>query len=404
MRFTHVLYKVNYHRHFQRIWKRQGKMEVKELVIPPELLTMGVDIGEAKDILNETKLFKPPAEKTGLPYPLPPTALTLKVPFYNMHSGIKVTEGEKQVLALIKTVSYENLPTEINSLVGHDSLPNQDEVIKISILQALVWDAVQDKLPKLFDPEKPYWVFKRPYGIQMERKVASLLEKLSCLCDAATGKYPGSFQRNKLLNTFCETSIKRGGSNVAFQMECDIMLKAKKPLERFASLAEVKETERQIVPNIYPIKPTLDLDKYQENPLHSDKIQYDPSFGSIHTLFIAQKTHDPWSYSQQLAKAVATCFSFAACEARLKYGNDVRILPEPISIQCMYIDVKSANFLAYQLNTLEMEDDKGIKNQVWVDKPSTFYSTVSEIDLLTDYNPSIFPKMLAFHINGLCNS
>lgn len=54
-------------------------------------------------------------------------------------------------------------------------------------------------------------------------------------------------------------------------MDCDILLKSKEPLERFASLAEVKETENQTVPNIYPIKPTLDLDKCQKNPLHNQE-------------------------------------------------------------------------------------------------------------------------------------
>lgn len=74
-------------------------------------------------------------------------------------------------MALTKTVPYEGLPTEINSLVGRDSLPNQDELVKINILQAHVWDATQDKLPKQFNPEKPCYGFKRVYGILAERKV-----------------------------------------------------------------------------------------------------------------------------------------------------------------------------------------------------------------------------------------
>lgn len=56
MRFTKILYQVNYHRHVKRIWKRQGKMEIKDLVIPPELLSMGVQISEGKEVLNDTKL------------------------------------------------------------------------------------------------------------------------------------------------------------------------------------------------------------------------------------------------------------------------------------------------------------------------------------------------------------
>lgn len=90
--------------------------------------------------------------------------------------------------------------------------------------------------------------------------------------------------------------------------------------------------------------------------------------------------------------------------------NDVKILPEPISIQCMFMDVQSANFLAYQLNTLDMHHNEGIKNQAWIDKPDNFFSKVCEFEkiLLTtynpsvaDYNPSIFSKMLAMHMNGL---
>lgn len=67
----------------------------------------------------------------------------------------------------------------------------------------------------------------------------------------------------------------------------------------------------------------------------------------------------------------------------------------------MYTDVKSANFLAYQLNTLELNHNEGIKNQVWIDEPADFYSNINDVDLLSDYNPSLFSKMLALHTHGL---
>jgi len=317
-----------------------------------------------------------------------------------MHSGIQMTEGENQALALTKTTPYKGLPKQLNNLIGLESLPDQDELVQTNILQAQVWDATQDKLPKIVDPNKPGYIFKRAYGILYEKKVANLLEKLSYLCDLATGKYSGCFNRSKLQKAFCETSIKRGSCNVAFQMESDILMKARKALPAFASPSEVKETEQQTLPNIYPVKPILDLDKYQENPLEDHIIEYDSSFGNVHTLLVGQK-FDLWSPGEQSAKALTTCFAFAAAEARFKYGADVKILPEPISIQCMYMDIKSANFLAYQLNTLELENDEGIKNQAWIDEPADFYSDISEVNLLTDYNPTIFPKMLALHINGL---
>lgn len=66
-------------------------------------------------------------------------------------------------------------------------------------------------------------------------------------------------------------------------------------------------------------------------------MQYDPSFGSIHTLFLGQKTQDQWLPNQQLAKAIATCFAFTAAEARLKYG--VRIFSDFLKLLC-----KKGNF------------------------------------------------------------
>lgn len=59
MRFSKVLYQVNYHRHFQRIWKRQGRLQAPELRIPEELQQMGVAIRDAREILQETKLYLP---------------------------------------------------------------------------------------------------------------------------------------------------------------------------------------------------------------------------------------------------------------------------------------------------------------------------------------------------------
>lgn len=52
------------------------------------------------------------------------------------------------------------------------------------------------------------------------------------------------------------------------------MLKAKEPLSRFASSAEVNDTKDLVVPNIYPIKPTLDLDKCEKNPLENPSSKY----------------------------------------------------------------------------------------------------------------------------------
>lgn len=44
------------------------------------------------------------------------------------------------------------------------------------------------------------------------------------------------------------------------------MLTSNEPLKNFASASLVAETEHLEVPNIYPIKPTLDLEKVHKKP------------------------------------------------------------------------------------------------------------------------------------------
>lgn len=398
MRFTSVLYKVNYYRHFQRIWKRQSRLQATNLEIPEVLKEMGVPIKNAKEILKETQRF-PAIEKTFVPFPMPPSVFDEGTYYYVMHGKTKVSESENQTLALTKTISYQGLPSQLQSLIDVESIPNQDELVQTSILQAQVWDGDQFKLPKKVDIKNPGYNFKRAYGTRHKKKVSGLLEKLVFLCDGAIGKYPACLYRDKVKNAFCNVNIERNGSNITFQMPCEVLVTSNKPLRQFALPNEVAETEKQEVPNVFPIKPTLDLDKLEEKPPSPCITRVNNKH--IHTLFLAQKSFGFWFPKQTLAQAIAACFSFTAKEAQMKYGVDVKVLPEPISVQCVYMDIKSFNFLAYQLNTLELDHNDGVKNQVWIDTPLDVYNEVSETNLITNYNPNVFPRMLALYINGL---
>lgn len=400
MRVTNILCQVNYHRLTKKLWKKNTRMQIQDLGIPPELQEMGVDIKNATDILNETKLFKP-RMKESKPIIKPPSVFQRNKYIYLMNNKVKVSENENQTLALTKTLAYENLPESINRLINVNALDNQDELVQTSALQALVWDAIQDKLPKKVDVTRPGWIFRREYGIRYKKKSSSLLDKFSFLCDAATGNYTESLLRNKILDAYSEIHMKKGNDEVLFQFPCDILMTSPKALPCVASPREVAETETKAVPNIYPIKPTLDLIQLEEYPQASKQSSNQFVSDHLHTLLIAHKSFGFWFPKQLLARAIATCFSFAAVEAQKKYGSDVKELPEPICVQCVYMDVKSFNFLVYQLNTLEVSHDDGIKNQVWVDEPANLYSEIYEESALKDYNRTIFPKMLAFYMNGL---
>ncbi|XP_015921552.2 large ribosomal subunit protein mL37 [Parasteatoda tepidariorum] len=398
MRLTSIRCQINYHRHVKRIWKRQGRLQAEELIIPPALIEMGVPVLDAKEVLQETKLFKQHKIEVP-PIPIPPSVFEKIKCSFVMHFKTKVSESENQTLSLTKTLSYQGLPPQISSLVGHVSLPNQDDLVQTSILQAHVWDADQKKLPKKVDILRPGHIFRRDYGIRNKKKIAATLEKLTNLCDCATGKYPTCFDRAKHIDNSADVTVSRSNEFIRFKLPCDMLLTSREPLKRFASIDEVMSTQKQAVPNIYPIKHTLDLEKIEDTPtvLTSNTSHS----GHLHTLFIAQKSFGFWFPKQLLARAIATCFSFSALKARELYGENVSVLPEPVCVQCAYMDLKTFNFIAYQLNTLDLDHNDGVKNQVWVDEPLNLFHAITEKNGIEKYNPVVFSKLLALYLNGL---
>lgn len=401
MRLTTILYRHNYHRTIKVVWKKQGKMQINELTIPPELQEMGVKIHDAKELFMKDKkpeMLEEPAVVSSN------YDLGDEKKYYLFHQKTRVTEGLDQVLSLTKTLSYEGLPPKLNTLVDVEQIPNQDDLVQDCIKQALVQDAWQVRLPKKLDITKPHWVFPREYGIPLKRKVSSLLAKLVLLCEAGTGKYPGCFTRSKILDVSSDLLINSRGSSVTFQLRSDIVIADEKPLQPFASVSEVKETKIRELPSIYPIKPTLDLDQCEECPASESSNEWLPDVvpkSHVHTIHIPHKSIGFLFPVQKLSRGIASCFAFAAEEARRLYGPDVKELLQPVSVQCVYMDIKTFGFLAYQLNTLDLDNVEGLKNQVWIDGPYDLYEEISEQGELKNYNPKVFAKMLALYLNGV---
>ena len=83
---------------------------------------------------------------------------------------------------------------------------------------------------------------------------------------------------------------------------------------------------------------------------------------------------------------------------------------EPVSVQCVISDGRKVAFICHQLNTLDFENDTGIKNFTWIDDDiemfkyahlkipgSKKYKHVTETTLcLDDVNHLAFEKILKF--------
>lgn len=79
--------------------------------------------------------------------------------------------GEKQAQVLTKTLLVNELPENIQKLAKNAEISDETDIqLKNSILQAHIFDAHQEKLAIVKNPEKLMWVFPRRYGITDQRK------------------------------------------------------------------------------------------------------------------------------------------------------------------------------------------------------------------------------------------
>ena len=89
--------------------------------------------------------------------------------------------------------------------------------------------------------------------------------------------------------------------------------------------------------------------------------------------------------------------------------EDVKILPEPISIQ--HISLLPSHFMAtyFQLNTLDLDSDTGVKNLVWTAPRSQMFEKVlaepwmegiEQFEHLKAFHGDGFEPFLAAYLNG----
>ncbi len=114
---------------------------------------------------------------------------------------------------------------------------------------------------------------------------------------------------------------------------------------------------------------------------------------------------------------MTNCFMLASGQAKLLYGDDIvgKELPKPVCVQFVYTDGQHFHFAAYQLNTLKLDGDDGVKNVFWEgeaeDGWTNEYGDAGEhrskmfetceydkaIPTLEGYSPKAFNRFLAMY-------
>ncbi|CAG9768034.1 unnamed protein product [Ceutorhynchus assimilis] len=405
MRVTQILFKQHIGWHFKKHWLVQGKRKVVETGAEKILRQKGIVVKDPTEFLREKIPFEK-FEVVGFkdkPVPLDET-------HPNWHERSLLTfkdnnvllEGLKQAKILTNTVQIEEGLPEKYQL---QDIPKEfNRRVKKIILSANIFDAEQKKLPIVKDPARPAFTFPRDYGVTQNRVFKLLVSKLLNLIETSSD-LDMVRQRYFADNVYFSYPFERNGDLIQFELVGDTVLLSEKPLSPITE----KSTNEFELPDIFPIKPTLTLN--QENiyvvennyPINKNAPKYYP-----HTLFInfdkesVKNLFEEEVTEEQIhGRSLLKTFTAAASHARARFGNDVKKLPTPITLQSVQTDGKNFYFGVLQLNNLDVEGSE-LKN-IWYQIPSMplFHKCAYELGkpILGGYNKNVVKHLISFYNN-----
>ncbi|XP_067893634.1 39S ribosomal protein L37, mitochondrial isoform X2 [Heterodontus francisci] len=137
-------------------------------------------------------------------------------------------------------------------------------------------------------------------------------------------------------------------------------------------------------------------------------------FPHAHTLYITESSVNMARFREEPLRAKMIMFTFANALARAKllYGEDPKVLDNPITVQCIATNGRIFQFLVLQLNTTDLQSSNdGVKNLIWLDRDQLLYDYAKCLPTirkkmiqvpagLSGYCPETFSKFLALYLHG----
>ncbi|XP_058159510.1 large ribosomal subunit protein mL37 [Dasypus novemcinctus] len=317
---------------------------------------------------------------------------------YIFHQRCRLVEGVKQALWLTKAKLIEGLPEKVLSIVDDpkNHIENQDEHVLNLISYARLWHSTEDT-PK------------------RETYCPVIVDSLIQLCKSQILKHPSLTRRISAKNSTLSTTWNRESILLQVRGLSGVRLNAKDPLPPVASREEVQATKDHVLETFYPISPTIDLQECNVYHMKDDTgFQEGYPYPYPHTLyFLETAAIRPHRFhpDQLRAKMILFAFGNALAQARRIYGNDTKVLEQPVVVQSVGTDGRVFQFLVLQLNTTDLASNDGIKNLVWVDSDQLLYQhfwcrpvikkkVVVEPVGPVGFQPETFRKFLALYLHG----
>ncbi|XP_011504154.1 PREDICTED: 39S ribosomal protein L37, mitochondrial [Ceratosolen solmsi marchali] len=409
MKLSQFLCKHHIGRQIRQLWYIQGKKKPLDFNTESKLTSQGVHIEDALEVTNNLRKLN--IKVCNFSDQVAPIKVDTH-PYFNnepcflYEDNDLLVKGLTQAQKITNTIVFDTLPESIESITQDLSDKTNDSVKRI-IQSSIIFDAHQQLLPKLKDPDRPAFNFPRKFGITNNRKTSNLNKKFIQLCNCLSGSNIGN-SRSIMDDAFLCVPFDKDFHKFKFSLTIDIMLMSKNILRPVRKLDT--EYESMTLPTIYPLQYLIGLTKsqiYEFKNLYPFISEYNKKY--IHTIFIyydstkvKNLTELEIEETQIFGRALIKAFTAAASTARQRYGANVKTLPEPITVQCIHTDSKAYYFSVYQLNTLDINGEKGIKNYCWALPKLNLYDLadyVQGIPTLEGYNPDVFKRILAFYKN-----
>jgi len=190
-----------------------------------------------------------------------------------------------QAKILTKTIVVEGLPSEVEDLIGAYKMTNQDEIVRRLVLQAVAWDQKKDPLPQWFEevsPLDPYKFISRedqlrktkaevPKGPSYQKQADNLMGDLLRICDISNHEHSAAKEdAPKISKSHVNRQLVRDcdfqtvyehfdGDLVHLSGKLHSVLYREAPLPPPASQTIVDETMHEKLPELWPLKPTIDM-------------------------------------------------------------------------------------------------------------------------------------------------
>ncbi|XP_065512250.1 large ribosomal subunit protein mL37 [Caloenas nicobarica] len=314
------------------------------------------------------------------------------------HQRVRMLEGVRQAQWLTKTKLVEGLPPSVLRIIDNPAhrLEEHEERVKQAISHARLWDT-------------------REPAPRREHYCPVLFEDLIHICRLMSMKYPSLMKRMLSRNYKIAATWERESILLQVRGLNGILLNSMAPIPPVASKEEILATEAHVLETFHPISPTIDLQEvnvYKE--LNDTGFRDGYPYPHPHTLFFLESANvrtDRFRPEQLRAKMLMFAFGNALAKAKVLYGNDPKVLEQPIVVQSIGTDGQLFQFMVLQLNTTDLVSSDGIKNLVWVDSDQNLYEkaqcvpevkkrVVTKPAGIYGFQPDTFKKFLALYLHG----